>query len=144
MIFQTTKGIDKDLKSWGCYFLSLLRIYEKVAKIELDVDTVNMIYRLCRQVGYIGPEAFIKTGGVKGIAQIASAVTTKGVYMVLDDDHYNYTIGRWSRRLDSGKPNSHFVLMSQSGDVEYDPWPNSKTVREGKLMDERKILAEVV
>ena len=146
MIYQTSKGLHPDLKKYGCYFLSILRIYEKEAKLELEVTTVNQIYELCQKVQYVGHDAYILEGGISGIAQIASAVTTAGVYMRLMDNqgNYNNIIGKFSRKLPSGLHNSHFVLMENANDVDYDPWPNSKTVREGQIVDYRYVHSEVV
>ena len=146
MIYQTTKDLNSDLKSWGCYFLSILRIFEKEAKIDLKVDDVNMIYKLCRQLGYVGPEAFIIEGAIKDIAQIASAITVNSVYMRMVDSQgkYNNLIAKYSRKLDTGKYNSHFVLMESAKVLEYDSWSarGSRTFREGKPKGYRYIWSE--
>ena len=146
MTYQTSKGLHSDLKKYGCYFLSILRIYEKEALLELEVETVNKIYKLCQKMDYVGHDAYIMEGGISGIAQIASAVTTASVYMRLMDNqgNYNNIIGKFSRELPSGLHNSHFVLMENANDVAYDPWPNSKTVREGQIVDYRYIHSEVL
>jgi predicted membrane-bound dolichyl-phosphate-mannose-protein mannosyltransferase len=144
MIYQTTKDLHFDLKSWGCYFLCLIRIFEKLARVELRVDQINQIYKLCRQLGYVGPEAYIVKGGIRGVSQIASAVAVENVYMRLSDNQgmYNYLLAKYSRKLSSGKYNSHFVLMEGAEKPEYDPYPNSKTVREGSIKDYRYIFGE--
>ena len=146
MIYQTTKGLHSDLRSWGCYFLSALRAFEKKAEIELTVDQVNKIYKLCRQLDYIGPEAYLLKGAIKGIAQIASAVVGESVYMILTDSQgkYNNIIAKYSRKLANGKYNSHFCLMESAKVMEYDPWSDrgSRTVREGSIKSYRYILSE--
>lgn len=147
MIYQTSQGINPEIKSYGCYFLSILYLFAKKARIALSIADTNQIYSLSRKVGYVGKDAYILQGGVGGIAQIASAVTPGSVYMRLTNKGvYGEVIGKWSRELPNGKMNSHFVVMKNDNKVEYDPWSaaGSKTVREGSLISRRYIVVESV
>ena len=101
---------------------------------------------MCRRAGFVGDEVYMLEGAIKGVAQIASGITGKHVYMrqVGNQDNYNVILAKWSRKLSSGKYNSHFVLMEDAKIVEYDSWPNSRTVKEGDIHSYRYIFAEVI
>lgn len=144
MIYQITPKLNYELKRWGCYVLSVLWIFAQTAEIELDIIDVNEIYRLCRRMGYVGPEAHVEEGGINGIAQMASVITKKKVYMKLSNINlsYNNIIARYSREIRPRVYNSHFCPVTPPDNVLYDPYPNSKTVREGGIMDYRYVWSE--
>ena len=146
MIYQTTKGLHPMLKSFGCYFLALLRIMEILAGISLSVNQVNKIFKLAKRAGFVGEEAFINKGGAGGMAVLFSAITGVDIYMafVNSQSDYNFIIARWSRLIRPDVYNSHFVLMEGALEVEYDSYPNSKTVRVGAIMDYRYYHGEAV
>jgi hypothetical protein len=142
MIYQTTKGIDPAIKKSGCYFLSILRIYEIITGAVLTVDAVNKIFQIASRVGYISATGFIKEDAGKGIAQIASGLLNKHCYIrrVEKDDSYNFIIGKY---VHTG---THFILMPDTKNEEYDPWSSSgsNTVKNGKFHSPRYYFAEAI
>ena len=147
MIYQKTKGLDPQLAKTGCYFLSILKILEKVLDISLSVRQINIIFSECARIGYVGLDADIKYKATRGIAQIASAFLEKDIYMkrVAETERWTHRIGHYIRFID-GSPHHHFVLLNDLGDVEYDPYSEygSQTVANGSLKDYRYMFAEVV
>ena len=148
MIYQVTTGLSAQLAETGCFFLSILRIAEKILNIEFAVKQVNQLFEKCLTIGYIGDEADIKVKATRGIAQIISAIMEETIYMkrTTKGGNYNFLIGHY-RRLKNGKYLHHFVLMEADGiTVAYDPWSaeGSRTVREGSLFDYRFLFAEEV
>jgi len=146
MVTQLTLGLNPALKSWGCYVLTNIRIFEKVSGTVFTVEEVNTIFRLAKRVNFVNEEAFINKGGISGIAAICCGISGPDVYMRLANNQgaYTHIIARWSRVIRPGEYNSHFVLMEDALVVEWDPYPNSKTVRIGAIMDYRYVIAEAI
>lgn len=148
MVYQITEGLDERLKKTGCYFLAILKIYQELARIELSVEDINMIFKLCVKMEYVDHEAYIKKDAIKGIAQIASGFTGKHVYMkrIVDNGKYNYLIAMFSRKTSFGKKVVHFVNvdLDEAEKVIYDPYSpqGSKTARIGHIESYRDIWAE--
>jgi len=142
MIYQTTKGIDKNIRKSGCYFLDLLRIFEIVSKYTLSVSEVNQVFKLCVRVGYIGGDGFIKEDAAKGISQVVSGLTGKHVYIkrVFEESQHNFLIGKYVWE------DTHFILMPGPMNSEYDPWSadGSQTVKKGKFHSPRYFYAEAI
>ena len=143
MIYQVTKGLHPDLQEWGCYFLAILKVFEKITKVALTVEQINTIYKTCRKMGYVGPEALIISNAIKGMAQIASGVTKKHAYMkrTRQDGKYHFIIAMFQRKTSAGKVVTHFILVDDKDKILYDPWSagGSRTARDGKLINRRYI-----
>ena len=151
MMYQTTEGIDERLHLEGCYFFSVLRIFEVLTGYALSVKEVNMIFRQALEVGFIGHEkygpCYMKERAVSRVLRIASALThyhVSGRRVELEKDS-NFKIGKYVRRTSGGKAVSHFVLMDGLYNTFYDPWSEegSRTVREGVFHSPRYIFAEL-
>ena len=150
MKYQVNKELHPDIRKWGCYFLSILRIYEIVSKKDLSVNEVNNIYKVGKRAGFLGEEAYVNAKGISGIASVASGLTGKHVYIKRTDSNsvYNFLISKHVRTTNSGKLVSHFVLVDMDDPLKiiYDPWSSagSKTGREGKSHSYRYIFGEMV
>lgn len=140
MIYQTTDGIDPAIRKSGCYFLSVLKIFETLTKQTLTVDQVNKIFNLCDRVGYIGSDGFMKEDAGKGVSQIASGLTGKHAHIrrVFESGEHNFLIGKY---VNTGP---HFILMPGPLNREYDPWSanGSNTVKNGKFHSARYYYGE--
>lgn len=147
-IYQTTPGIKEEIRDEGCYFLSILNIYSKVSGHDLTVKEVNTIYKVAVAADHIRKDCLIyKDRGVSGVASVASGLTRKHVYMKQVDGEgvYTHRIAKFQRKTSGGKTMTHFVEVGlDSDDVLYDGWPNSKTCRDGHIVDYRYILAEAI
>lgn len=142
MIYQTTKGIDPAIKKSGCYFLSVLRIFEVLTNQELTVDQVNKIFQLCDRIGYIGSDGFMKEDAGQGVSQIASGFTGDHAHIrrVFESGSHNFCIGKYVNH------STHFILMPGPDNKEYDPWSNngSNTVKTGKFHSPRYYYGELL
>lgn len=142
MIYQTTKNIDPEIKKSGCYFLSVLRIYEILTKCNLTVEEVNRIFNLCARVGYIGSDGFMKEDAGKGVSQIASGLLNKHAHIrrVFESDGHNFLIGKYVNSI------THFILMPGPLNDKYDPWSanGSNTVKNGKFHSPRYYYGEIL
>lgn len=152
MFYQTDKRIKSKLRDDECYLFDILSIFEEVSHYTLTIAEYEETHKVLTKLKYIGDEddeysAYIKVGGISGIAQILSTITKKRVYMrkVTVNDDYTHLIGKWIRIKANGKKSIHFVRMSIDGlKVTWDPWDRngSRTVNEGKLDSFRYIYAE--
>ncbi len=140
MIYQTTKDVDPDIRKSGCYFLSILRIFEILTKHNLTVDEVNSIFDLCVRVGYIGDDGYMKENAGQGVSQIASGLIGKHAYIrrVFESGNHNFLIGKYVNSA------THFILMGGPLNKEYDPWSSngSNTVKHGKFHSPRYYYGE--
>ena len=142
MIYQTTKGIDPAIRKSGCYFLSVLRIWEILTEHALSVDEVNQIFHISGKVGFIGLDGFMKEGAGKGVSGVASGLTNKHAYLkrVGEKEKHNFLIGKYKHT------GIHFILMPGPLNKEYDPWSadGSNTVKKGKFHSSRYYFGEKV
>jgi hypothetical protein len=154
MFYQTDQRIKSKLRDDECYLFDILSIFEEVTKHNLTIVEYEEVHKILTQLKYIGDEddefsAYIKVGGISGIAQILSTITGKRIYMrlVTKNDDYTHLIGKWIHIKVNGKKAIHFVRMSFDGlEVTWDPWDQngSRTVKEGKLDSFRYIYAEAI
>ncbi len=54
---------DTEIREYGCYFLCLLAITEKMAMTDLTDDEVMVACRRAREAGWLGPECFVNDPG---------------------------------------------------------------------------------
>lgn len=144
MIYQNDKRLKPIIQKSGCYELSILSIFQELAKKELTPEEINQIHDVTARVEYIGDDGFINYKGIRGLSQIASGLAGVSVYMrqVGLNDNFNYRIARFSRQT-SGGMYHHFVRVDDDN-VIWDPWPNSRTVCEGNITGYRYIFGEVI
>lgn len=140
MLYQTSKGIDPEIRKSGCYFLSVLRIFEILTKHDLTIEEVNKIFNLCCRVGYIGDDGFMKEDAGQGVSQIASGILNKHAHIrrVFESSNHNFLIGKYVNSI------THFILMPGPENKEYDPWSSngSNTVKTGKFHSPRYYYGE--
>lgn len=151
MVYQTTPGLDPRIADEGCYFRVGLRIYEIKAKKKLTVKEVNQVFEICLEQEYVGNEIsdlYMISGAVSGIAQVASGLFQRHVYMrrVMDENKCNFKIGKYTRTTSRGKNVTHFVLEAGPENQFFDPYSpeGSRTYREGKFDSFRFIYAEAI
>lgn len=156
MVKQPDKHLNPKIRSEGCYYLSILAIYQLESKYVLSAEEINTIYEQSVKQGAMLEDCFINVGGGEMIYQITSELTGKVVkgYHVA-----NFKSGIWAPKKDNWKhaPNHciiqfhrdlgrkryyHFVYGDFKGNVLFDPIPNSKTVQFGVINSSRLYWAE--
>lgn len=141
-------GVQKLAKSIGesgCYFLSLCKVAEEIRGVKLGdlLDWADIAMRR----GLLGPDCFVlDASGIFALLVIPSPEVVKaGSGHPLPLDYQlkpgEYEILRFERPApDGGEPLAHFVVGAGDGKtVAWDPWPNSLTVRDGRLVSRRII-----
>jgi len=134
---QPDKRLLPQVRAEGCYFMSILLIYQ----------IINEIYKQGVQEKAIKEDCFINYGGGEMLFQIASSLTgikVKGHWVA------NFNKGEWTPDKDSWshgpthcitrfkrdigmKRYYHFVYTDFKGNVLWDPIPNSKTATFGTI-----------
>lgn len=118
---------------WGCYFLSILRLCEFVADMEISgADIIDLWERgrannwLDRECTVLRPEKLL-------------SYLTKDIWNVRKESAA-YEPGKNEFQIlvyKMGEHQAHFVLADNSGKITFDPWGDSEIVRNGKLHSKR-------
>lgn len=121
----------------GCYFFSILRIAEVVTGNNIDA---MVEYNTAFAMGDIEQDCFVNrpaellsrlTGGKWAVMKgPADAPVPAGAMEILRFERVDNSTGK---QLVTG----HFVLGDGKGGVAFDPYGDSKTVREGHLVSKR-------
>lgn len=133
MILQTDSRLNIEINNYGCYFMSYLFLANKHTGLELDTKKIMEIYSDAVKNGAMKDTCFI-LDHVKIFALLGLKVATRK--------------GSPSSRCADGEleilrfknPNNgvtHYVAGDGRGNVAYDPYGTSKTVREGFLENKR-------
>lgn len=139
MVNQLHPKLDKNIKKYGCYFMSLAFFSGR----DWRAEELNKIWETCIKKGYITGD--LNKDGDMDDANEAIIVNPDGVCKELGLN-YKY-IGKHSEAHDPVPDNyiaigrfynkrtkfTHFVVINKYKSVIFDPIPNSITVREGVL-----------
>ena len=118
---------------YGCYFLSIVRAAEKITNSRIDAVK---IYCDATQAKFMDADCYVVQPDrvlemMTGIRWNVRHDSVK--YKPLEEEVMimRYEVTR------TGVTYSHFVLCAHDGSVEYDPYGNSSTVRDGKPVSSR-------
>jgi hypothetical protein len=136
-IYQTDAEFPPDIRSYGCYFLSLLFQLDRLFSLGImDHKIIQAIYEAESKDFDLGPECYISNP--KGLANHVARGKTD--FLGRFDRFYvcrenEFEVCRWfNPNTDFG----HFVAGDGKGNVIYDPIEGgSRTVREGYLESKR-------
>ena len=140
MILQTDSGLNENINKYGCYFMSLLFLVNKLTGMELSTARINKIYKLCVTQGWmsykcyiIAPEKILGWAGVNAdIVMMNGTHKLPPAYVPAPDEHEILLF-----QVD-GSNYGHFVVGPYDGErVGYDPWGMSDSVRLGKVKSKR-------
>ena len=118
---------------YGCYFLSIVRAAEKIMNSRIDAVK---IYCDATQAKFMDADCYVVQPD-----RVLEMMT--GIRWNVRHDSMTYKpreeevmIMRYEV-VRTGVTYSHFVLYSSDGSVEYDPYGNSSTVKDGKAVSSR-------
>ena len=118
---------------YGCYFLSIVRAAEKITNSRIDAVK---IYCDATQAKFMDADCYVVQPD-----RVLEMMT--GIRWNVRHDSMTYKpreeevmIMRYEV-VRTGVTYSHFVLCSSDGSVEYDPYGNSSTVKDGKAVSSR-------
>jgi hypothetical protein len=125
--------IMERIGSEGCYFLSIVAAAERLSGKRIDAVEV---YETAVENNWMHADCFVINP-----ARIMEYMV--GGTWSIRHDHRAYKpapgeilIHRYERK-DTMKTWAHFVLAGSDGNLEYDPYGDSRTVREGQLVSSR-------
>lgn len=153
MIFQIDPRLDPEIQKYGCYFLSIAWFRERYQKIPWTVEALNQGWYDALRAGYItGDLNHDGDFDEKGQLEIANPTALCGLLgcgLRFIDGHFSsdhpvsagqYGIYAW---FNPRTKFTHFVVGNKRP-VEFDPIPNSVTVREGSPKSDGLRLFEVL
>lgn len=131
-VYQTSPGVSYKIKKWGCAFLSLMYWVEKLKNLHLTTHAVNTYADELERVGAVDAELTVFWDKVlKYFGLPYKRFNEKPEYKLKDDE---FEVQHWYN------PNTgitHFVVGEGGMTPTWDPYPNSKTVREGFIVSRR-------
>ena len=135
---EPRQKVMETLGKTGCYFLSIIHLAEYCTKeridaieaflISLSADNVKQDCFVVRPHSILSDFSGVKWGMKKTVAEYTCAPE-------------ELEILRYERQ-DVGALVGHFVVGDGKGGVSYDPYGDSRTVREGKLISKRVFYRE--
>lgn len=139
MINQTDGRMRPLIQQYGCYFMSLLWFGVKYNNSSMSAESINdPIYSLFVRRGWMRETCFIEQPVpiLRWLGLDVAMVFVGGSHRVPPDYQLSdneFAVLRYKARGSI----SHFVAANHLGQVAYDPYGTSKSVREGMLMDMR-------
>lgn len=130
---EPRQKVMEALGKTGCYFLSIIHLAEALTKER--IDAVEQ-FLLALAQGFVKQDCFVVDPGA-----ILSELT--GVRWGMKKETAEYLPGSAEleilrfERQDVGVLVGHFVVGDGKGAVAWDPYGDSRTVREGKLISKR-------
>ena len=118
---------------YGCYFLSIVRAAEKITNSRIDAVK---IYCDATQAKFMDADCYVVQPDrvLEMMTEIRWNVRHDS--MTYKPREEEVMIMRYEV-VRTGVTYSHFVLCSSDGSVEYDPYGNSSTVKDGKAVSSR-------
>lgn len=154
MTLQNTEGLNIEIKKVGCLFLSLMRIVELEAGIELTPYQINFIWNLSKKKSYLNtrlecrnPDGIIKeffyltTMPRRSFAQVGMEKQGKIIFWEWAKKvytNYKYKIEKVKTYGDVG---THFRLCNKDSELIYDSY-SFKNYQHEKI-EEYTLFAEI-
>lgn len=126
---ESRQSVMKTLGEYGCYFLSLVRLSEKIRGKRIDAVAAFVIALERKWAD--------KDATMLDPAAILSAMSGKRFTVRKEDAGYKAAPNEYEVLLFTNGSYSHFVLGDGNGNVEYDPLGKSRSVAEGKITGKR-------
>jgi hypothetical protein len=147
MILQRDKRLLPEIQEQGCYFMSILFLINKYTNYEWTTEIINDYYRSLVYSKAILADADFTTVDVddstiinpEKVFNLKETGTNFKVRYNNRHDKANYHCSQFEieiLRYVNGLTN-HFVAGNGNGEVAYDPWGDSMTVKNGYLESKR-------
>lgn len=138
MILQTDSRLREEIRVWGCYFMSLCCAANKYAGTEFTPLMINDLVDKFQARGFMQTDEQYKCF-VKEPEMILQYLGLQAIYVgkiepashTLNPDEFH--IQRWK----APGHISHFVLGARTMECGWDPWGDSRSVRDGQIMGQR-------
>lgn len=135
MILQRDRRLNEEINRFGCYFMCLLFIANKLKNYAFSAGKIEELYDYFVMEGWMDedcyvtdPVAILNFLGVK----VRSASFTENM-----DIEAPWEVLYWERVDGHGKVIPHFTVGNGRCVTTYDPWGVSRTATEGTLKSRR-------
>lgn len=143
MILQRDKRLLPEIRAQGCYFMSICYFINKYLNNEWDDEALNWFYKTMVHLKYIKADADFTSVGPDDatIIHAERIFRVKGLIVKYNDRHdppsYQCDDNEFEILKFVKGATAHFVAGDGNGNVAYDPWGDSNTVRNGYLQSKR-------
>lgn len=134
IMLRQTDPLVSPAREWGCYFFSIAAMVEQELGKVFEPREILKVYSMSVKNGYLDHEFTVLLP--KGILTLLGS---KMRFMGKYDKAYVPTSSE-KEILEFFNPSTgivHFVLGDGKGNCFFDPWENSKTVRDGYVRSKR-------
>lgn len=132
LVYQTSPGVSYKIKKWGCAFLSMMYHVERLKSKNYTVQDLNQIAQELEQAKAVDHELTMSWDKVLEFFNLPYKCFTEKPQYELQPEEFE--IQHWYN------PNTnitHFVAGDGGMKPVWDPYPNSRTVREGFMVSRR-------
>ena len=143
MILQKDKRLIPELREAGCYFMSICFLLNKYQGTEWSPELINEFYQKVAAKGFVlADEDFTSVSDYDATIKNPEAIfVEKGLYVRYTDKHELPSRICGEDEFEILKfvhgNHTHFVVGTGCGQVAYDPWGVSDTVKYGHLDSKR-------
>jgi hypothetical protein len=151
---QNDKHLREQIRGDGCYFMSILALYQMESRVVLDPIDINEVYEEAIKCRAINENCYVYIDGFQKIFDLLNQRTPTNLQIEFlaswkkdgannvkvwqsqksTDARPNYFISRYKRPLGM-KTYHHFIVSDKNGNVVFDPIVNSKTVKYGSIKE---------
>lgn len=143
MILQRDKRLLPEIQKYGCYYMSILFLINKHRNYEWDTDKINEYYKTLVHLGHIQADndftTVDKDDGL--ILHPDDIFALSGLKVKYTRNHEPPQRKTQDNEIEILKflssYGAHFVVGDGAGHVAYDPWGNSRAVRQGRIESKR-------
>jgi hypothetical protein len=130
--------VHKPIRKFGCYFFSTLWHIEQFTGRRLTYEQIMEHYCCLVQLGYMDNDCYINSlNGILEHFGMPYQYTGKHEPASYLTGPNELEILKFERERPGKDPVPHFVAGDGCGQVAFDPYGNSRTVREGSLASKR-------
>lgn len=142
MILQKDSRLNTAINKYGCYFMSLLWWVNKKVGYEFDPREISRLYNIFIDREDMRRDCFVHRPKriLSYLGLEVEEVTKTGYSQKCLEGQFEIL---YFERSSKGRIIPHFVAGDGEGHVTYDPWGESRTVREGVLTSKRIFTEEL-
>lgn len=131
MILQRDERALPAIQEYGCYYMSILFLANKLTNIPLGFPFINDFYERCEE------RVFIKDNFIQDPAAIFHSLGMDVIYLGHINSEYICKPDELEILHFIYQDKHHFLPGDGHGQPTYDPWGCSKTVQTGELKNKR-------
>lgn len=131
-VYQISSGISYRIRKWGCAFLCVMYLIEKLLEEHFNVEKINDLARKLESQKALDRELTVSWDKVFEYFKLPYKVSMEKPFYKLKEGELE--IQCW---YNPATGIQHFVVGDGTSKPVWDPYPDSRTVREGYMISKR-------